>query len=101
MTSHITYTSLGIAGSCTWSITLGLTTHNKREVCDLGISESRFSSMQTEGNESWHFMEKLSNAQQTRLTYKGGSAQTHLLAAFTRIKHNCSPAFLEHNENAI
>lgn len=44
-------------------------------------------------------MGKISNAQQTRLTHEGGSAQAHLPAALTRIKHNCSPAFPEHDEN--
>lgn len=45
-------------------------------------------------------MGKTRKAQQTRLSYEGSSAQAHLLAAFTRIKYNCSPALLEHNENA-
>lgn len=45
-------------------------------------------------------MEKIRNAQLTRLTHEGSSAQAHLLAAFTRIKHKYSPAFLEPEENA-
>lgn len=45
-------------------------------------------------------MEKIRNAQQTRLTHEGSSGQAHLLAAITRIKHKCSSAFLEPDENA-